>query len=266
MKVPKNDVRPLFVKKVCVPIFVALVVVVLAPAHADEVGDAIDASLAAQRAARESQQRVDKLDAETRALREKRRAAEWRALQLAAYAEQLEQEAKVQEQQRAGVEAELRQVASTGTDLLPLTQRMLAELEAHVARDLPFLQEVRRKRIDDAKALLADPQRSQAEKFRRVLEAWRSEVEYGYSIGAEDVSTDCAGQSGASTQVRIGRVGLYCLASDGRQAARWDAAARRWVALDDDDEVAEVAKAAAMAREKLPAEVLVLPVARGAPP
>ena len=56
---------------------------------ADEVGDAIDASLAAQRAARESQQRVDKLAAETRAMQQKRRAAEWQVLQLAAYAEQL---------------------------------------------------------------------------------------------------------------------------------------------------------------------------------
>lgn len=234
-------------------------------AVADEVGDALDASLAAQRAARESQQRIDKLDAETRALRDKRRAAEWRALQLAGYVEQLEQEASAAEQQRAGLQAELNRVASTGTDLLPLTQRMLAELEAHVARDLPFLQEVRRRRIDEAKALLTDPQRSQAEKFRRVLEAWRSEVEYGYTIGAEDAATDCAGQSGNATLVRIGRVGLYCVDAGGK-GARWDAAGKRWAPLEDADDVAEVAKAAAMAREKQPAELLVLPVARSKSP
>ena len=66
-----------------------------------------------------------------------------------------------------------------------LDERILAAFEAHLARDLPFLQELRQRRVTEAKALLADPQRGQAEKFRRVLDAWRSEVEYGYTIGAE---------------------------------------------------------------------------------
>jgi hypothetical protein len=236
------------------------------PAHAaDEVGDAIEASLAAQRAARESQQRVDKLDAERRALHDKRRAAEWRALQLAAYAEQLEQEALVQEQRRAELDAELARVVATGTGLLPLAQRMLAELEAHVAADLPFLPAVRRQRIAEARALLADPQRGQAEKFRRVLDAWRSEFEYGYTIGAEDAATACSGAPGAATLVRIGRVGYYCVDNDGREAARWDSAGRRWAWLDDADAIDELARAAAMAREKAPAGLLVLPVERQRP-
>jgi len=238
----------------------ALLLAGAAPA-ADEVGEALEASLAAQRAGRESQQRVNRLFEETRALHEKRRAAEWQALQLAAYAEQLEQEALVQEQKRDGIKAELELVASTGTDLLPLTQRMLAELEALIARDLPFLQEVRRKRVAEARVLLEDPQRSSAEKFRRVLEAWRSEVEYGYSLGAEDSTTDCEGRPGASTVVRVGRVGLYCLEVDGRRAARWDAVAKRWTELDGDD-AEEVARAAAMARAKAQPELLVLPVSR----
>jgi hypothetical protein len=251
--------------KVSVP-FALAAALLTGAAAADEIGEALDASLAAQRAARDSQQRIDKLDADTRALRDKRRAAEWHALQLAAYAEQLEQEALAAEQQRAGLEAELARVTSTGTDLLPLAQRMLAELEAHVARDLPFLQEVRRRRIDEAKALLADPQRGQAEKFRRVLEAWRSEVDYGYTMGAEDATTGCDGRPGAATLVRIGRVALYCLAADARAGARWDGAARRWAPLEDEDAVAEVARAAAMAREKEPAGLLVLPVERSARP
>jgi hypothetical protein len=154
-------------------------------------------------------------------------------------------------------------VAATGTDLLPLAQRMLVELETHLAGDLPFLAAIRRQRVEEARKLLADPQRSQAEKFRRVLEAWRSEFEYGYTVGAEDLATDCTGAPGQSTGVRVGRVGFYCLGADNRSAARWDAAAKRWVALEDDDEVEEVARAAAMAREKAPAGVLVLPVERG---
>jgi hypothetical protein len=246
-------------KKVSVPFFCLLLAISPLALPADEVGEALDASLGAQRAARESQQRVDKLDAETRALHQKRRAAEWQSLQLAAYAEQLEQEALVQEQKRKGIEAELARVATTGTDLQPLSERMLAELEAHVARDLPFLQEVRLKRIAEARLLLADPQRSSAEKFRRVLDAWRSEAEYGYSLGAEDVAIDCAGKPGTAVLLRVGRIGLYCL--DERVAARWDAGSKRWEPVDD-DEADEIAKGVAMAREKAPPELLVLPVMR----
>jgi hypothetical protein len=226
---------------------------------ADEIGDALDASLAAQRAARESQQRVDRLDAETRALREKRRAAEARAQQLAAYAEQLEQEAAVEEQRRAQIEAELKRVSALGGELLPLARRMLAALEVQVARDPPFLLDVRRTRIGGIAAMLDDPQHSAAEKFRRALEAWRSEAGYGNTLGAEDAPTDCTGAPGASTRVRIGRVGFYCVA-DG-QAARWDGAAGAWAPLDEDAAV-EIARAAAMARGRLPPELLVLPVAR----
>ena len=239
----------------------ALVALALAaPASADEIGDALDASLAAQRAARESQQRIDKLAAETRALHDQRRAAEWQALQLAAYAEQLEQEAAVEEQRRAGIQAELTRVTALGGELLPLTRRMLAELEAQLARDPPFLQDVRRKRIADIAAMLDNPQHSAAEKFRRVLEAWRSEAEYGHALGAEDAALDCAGAAGAATLVRIGRVGLYCV--DGRQAARWDRAGKAWVALDDTDAAEEIARAAAMARGKAQPGLLVLPVAK----
>jgi len=231
-----------------------------APAAADDIGDALDASLAAQRAARESQLRIDKFAAETRALHDQRRAAEWQALQLAAYAEQLEQEAAVEEQRRAGIQAELTRVTALGGELLPLTRRMLAELEAQVARDPPFLQEVRRKRIADISAMLDDPQHSAADKFRRALEAWRSEAEYGHTLGAEDVASDCAGAAGAATLVRIGRVGLYCV--DGQRAARWDPASKAWAPLDDDDDAAEIARAAAMARGTVPFGLLVLPVAK----
>jgi hypothetical protein len=138
---------------------------------------------------------------------------------------------------------------------------MLAALAAQVARDPPFLLDVRRTRISAITALLDDPAHSAAEKFRRVLEAWRSEAEYGNTLGAEDAATDCAGAPGASTHVRIGRVGFYCVGADGRQAARWDAATRAWAPLDEDDAV-EIARAAAMARGRMPPELLVLPVAK----
>ena len=236
-----------------------LLLAALPVAAADEVGEALDASLQAQRAARESQARVNKLDDEARALRDKRRTAQWRALQQSAYAAQLEQEAATEEQKRGALQAQLDRIASTGTDLLPLMRRMVDELDAFLARDLPFLQQARRQRVADLRALLDDPQRGNADKFRRVMEAYRTEVEYGHSLGAEDADVDCAGARGAATLVRIGRVGLYCLSADGAAAGYWDAGRKGWTALDDDG-VEEVQRALRVARGEGPPELLVLPV------
>ena len=225
---------------------------------ADEVGDAIDASIAAQHAAKDSQQRVDKLDDEARALREKRRQAEWKALQMSAYADQLEQQAKVEEQKRADLESQLDRIRATGTDLLPLMKRMVTELDGFVARDLPFLQAQRRQRVQDLQALLDDPQRGNAEKFRRVMEAYRTEVDYGHSLGTEEGEAECDGPRAKVTLVRIGRIALYCLSDDGKRAGYWDG--QRWQPLEDSDDVKDVRKARAVAKGEVPPELLELPV------
>ncbi|HUR41903.1 MAG TPA: DUF3450 domain-containing protein [Verrucomicrobiae bacterium] len=228
---------------------------------ADEVGEALEASLSSQRAARESQQRVNKFDDEAKVLRDKRRTAQWKALQQSAYAAQLEEQAAIEEKKRGELESQLARIASTGTDLAPLMARMVAELETFIEADLPFLREARRQRVADLKALLADPTRGGPEKFRRVLEAHRSEVEYGHSIGAEDREVDCAGARGKATLVRVGRIGLYCLTPDGT-GGYWDARHKRFETLDDDG-VAELRRAVVVARGDGPPELLVLPVRAG---
>lgn len=228
------------------------------PTRADEIGDALDASIAAQRAAKESQQRVDKLDDEAKKLREQRRQAEWKALQMSAYADQLEEQAQVEEHKRADIEVQLERIRATGTDLLPLMKRMVADLDGFVSRDLPFLQEQRRQRVRDLTALLDDPQRGNAEKFRRVMEAYRTEVEYGHSLGSEDGEAECNGPREKVSLVRIGRVALYCLSDDGERAGWWDG--QRWQPLTDSDDINGVRKARAVAKGEAAPELLEVPM------
>ncbi len=239
--------------------FLLLALILAAPARADEIGDALDAAAQAQRAARESQARINKLDDETRALQEKRRAAQWRGLQFSAYAKQLEQDAAAEEGKRSTLEAQLAGIKSTEKNLLPLMLRMVAELDAFVARDLPFLADARRKRVAELKSLLADPARGIAEKYRRVLDAYRSEVDYGHSLGAEQAAIELDGTSQTVSLVRIGRVSLYYLSADRSRAGVWDAAGQRWQELDGDD-AREVERALLMAQANSPPELLVLPV------
>src|SRR6266850_5397416 len=66
-------------------------------ARADEINDAAELSLQAQRAAKESQARINKLDDEARALRQQQDKLQFEVLQTSAYAQQLEQEAAKEE-------------------------------------------------------------------------------------------------------------------------------------------------------------------------
>lgn len=231
---------------------------------ADEVGEAYDASIAAQKAAKESQARIDRLEAETRAIREKRKAVQWRAMQLASYAEKLEAEAALEVGKRKDLEAQLKSIATTGTDLMPLMRKMVAELSTFIEADLPFLLEARRARVKELEALLESDKHGTAEKFRRVVEAYRTEVDYGQSLGAEDAKGQCEGGDAEVTLVRVGRIGLYCTNKDGSKAYAWDG--KGWKKLDDADQLESVRNARAVARAEQPPQLLKLPVRAASSP
>lgn len=228
-------------------------------AGADEVGDAMTATEQGHRAARESQQRIDRLAAEIRQLQQQQQAVRGQALQASVYAAQLEQQAESEEGGRAGLEAQIAGIRETEAGLLPLAQKMVDELGQFVAADLPFQPELRQRRVADLRALLADPERNTADKFRRVLDAYRSEVDYGYSLGAEDAQLMLDGQLAPVTLVRVGRVGLYYLGKDGTRAGYWNVERKGWRELGA-EAVPQVQLAVRVARGELPPELLVLPV------
>src|SRR3546814_6970753 len=85
---------------------------------------------------------------------------------------------------------------------MPLMLRMTDSLEKFVALDLPFLHNERQARIDNLKQALGDPQVNAGEKFRRILEAYQIEVDYGRTLGVERIDID-----GRSMDVlRVGRI------------------------------------------------------------
>jgi len=233
-------------------------------ARADEINDAVDLSVQAQRAAKESQARVNKLDDEARALREQQNKLQFQVLQTSAYAQQLEGEAAKEEKKKAEIEAEMARVAATQKELLPLMQRMVGQLEQFVAQDLPFSADQRKKRIDSLKELLADPSRSLADKYRRVLDVYHSEVEYGHSLASEPGEILLDGERQPATLIRVGRVGLYALTHDGDKPAQWDRKGGRWRALDS-GAASDLKRALAVAKGDAPPEILVLPVDKPAP-
>lgn len=189
---------------------------------------AIDAAQQAARAAAAAQQKIDQLDDASRALLERYRAALWQTQQLRVYVQQIQPLLATQDAERAQLQQQLQEFGTGSHDLLPLMLRMLDGLEKFVALDLPFLQDERRERLESLKRLMADPSTPQAEKLRRVLEAYRVEADYGRTLGSERMQIEVEGTQRTVDVLRLGRVALYYLTLDGADAGVWDAQSRRW--------------------------------------
>jgi hypothetical protein len=224
-------------------------------AQQGEVQRAIGAVEQGQRAAAQSQDRIDRLDTQTRQMLERYRAAVWQAQQLKVYSEQIEELVESQKGDREALQRQIDEMERVERDLLPLMLRMIDSLESFIELDLPFLPEERRRRVTDLRRVMGDADVGTADKFRRILDAYRIEVEYGNALGAERVEVD----GRLMDQLRVGRTGLFALALDAEAALRWDAEAKQWQSLPA-RHIPALREALRIARETAAASLLVLPM------
>ncbi len=163
------------------------------------------------------------------------------------------------------LELEKAQTRQVRDELLPFLGEVQADLTRFVADDIPFLPEERNMRLEKLAVLMDDPGVAVAEKFRKTMEALGIEAEYGNTI---EVYHDriLLGDNQVSGQIfRLGRISLYYLSLDGREAAVFDVGEQQWRGLDDRF-VPEVSAAVEIALKRRTAGVLDLPLGRLATP
>lgn len=230
---------------------------------ADPISSAVDATVQANKAAAASQQKINQTDDQTKVLLDRYRSALWQTQQMSVYAKQLEQLTAGQDAERASLERQLREIDRTEQELLPLILRMLTTLEKFVALDLPFLKAERQERLASIKKLVADPSASMADKYRRVIEAYQIEADYGRSLGVE--REEIGGR--IVDILRVGRTGLYSITVDGKEGAFWNREGKKWDSLER-EHLASIRKGIKIARETAAADFLILPMpaAAGAQP
>ncbi len=227
----------------------------------DRLGQAQDSSRQTSREARASQERIDRLSDEARALLEKYRAQLWKAQQLQLYVRQLEATIEQQELRRAELKAQLERLDRTRQELVPMLVRMVDGLEQFVGLDLPFLLEERRGRIERLRRMLADPETPVSEQYRRVFEAYQVEADYGRSLEAWRGALE--GSAQIVDYLRIGRMAWYYISLDGKAAWQWQRGSQRWQAVPT-QHVRAIRKGLQVASEQAAPELLPLPVGEGA--
>jgi hypothetical protein len=106
---------------------------------------------------------------------------------------------------------------------------MLTMLDQFIELDLPFLLEERQERVATLRGLLLSSEITISEKFRRVLEAYQIELEYGRTIEAYRAkNTDGI----IVDYLRLGRVALYYVGLNSSDSFAWNQKSKTWKPLD----------------------------------
>lgn len=142
----------------------------------------------------------------------------------------------------------------------PLIIRMVDGLDKFVKADIPFLADERAQRVADLQLLVERSDVTDAEKLRRVLEAWQIETEYGSSFNAYRGELDIDGVTRQVDFLQLGRVGLlYQTIDDEELTGAWDMQNGGWTDLGSDYRNA-VRQALRMAENQVAPDLVLLPI------
>ena len=154
---------------------------------------------------------------------------------------------------------EIPQVDVINRQIFPLMERMIDGLEQSIALDVPFLMGERSDRVEKLEETMARSDVSVAEKFRKVMEAYQIENDYGSTIETYKESLTLEdGTTRDYNMLRIGRVGLYFQSEDTNITGRWDNQQRKFVR--DDGARNEVRKGLRIANQLIAPELILVPV------
>jgi len=173
----------------------------------------------------------------------------------ARYNTQIEQQLRSQQAEIAALDAEIGALDATAAAVEPLLQKMFMQLEEFVHNDLPFFAAERATRIERLRDLMATVDASPGERFRRLVEAYQIEMEYGRTMSAYK---DKLGDGRDAEFVRLGRVSLFYRTTDGSETGYWDNQQKAWV--PDRNSARAIEQALAIAKEERAPDLIVVPV------
>ncbi|MCW8833803.1 MAG: DUF3450 domain-containing protein [Colwellia sp.] len=175
------------------------------------------------------------------------------------YNQQMQSQLDNQVSELAQLARSMEEVSIIERQISPLMARMISTLENFVQLDVPFLGEERNKRVNDLNEMMTRADISVSEKFRRVLEAYQVEVDYGRTIEAYSGLLTVEGQQMDVDFLRVGRVSFIYQTRDGSRLGHWDQTSGQWQSLSQDYRLG-INKALRIARKQLAPDLIMVPL------
>lgn len=232
-----------------------------APADDEPLSQVVDAGKKINQSANKSQRRVDNISEQIQTKLQQFKTVNKEVDGLRVYNKQMNTQIDNQLKELTQLAVSMEQVSIIERQISPLMARMIDTLEAFVGLDVQFLPTERSERIAGLNKMMERADVSVSEKFRRVLEAYQVEVEYGRTIEAYNGLLTIDGSERDVDFLRIGRVSLVYQTRDGQKLGLWNNETKSW-----DDLPAEyrsnINKGLRIARKQLAPDLIIVPVAQ----
>lgn len=195
------------------------------------------------------------------------------ALTLKAEIEQLQEEVKnltvyqnhltalvqSQEQEVNSLNNQIDTIKATRQGIVPLMYQMIDGLSLLVSEDAPIKREQREERVAKLEQMMTRADVSDAEKYRRILEAYQIELDYGTKLGLYQGQIEVDGESLETDILYLGRLSLVARSLNGTKFWTWSKADKQWVSVDSSMK-SELDKAFSIAAKQTAPSLITLPV------
>jgi methyl-accepting chemotaxis protein len=169
-------------RRVSIAVLATAIVTLSGSVFAQSVDQVLQAELRRLNLAQQSQERINNIVEGTRSLEDQYRAINKEIDGLRVYNRLMMAQTEGQKAVLEDISLSMDQVDVINRQIFPLMERMIDGLEQSVALDVPFLMEERSARIDNLKEIMERSDVSVAEKFRKVMEAFQIEMDFGSTI------------------------------------------------------------------------------------
>ena len=228
-------------------------------AQTAQLDKVVDAGQKINQSAEKSQQKVNAISEQIQSKLQQFKTVNKELDGLAVYNRQMRAQLDSQNAELAQVAVSMQQVSIIERQVSPLMSRMIDTLESFVSLDVPFLKQERDSRVNNLKSMMERADIAVSEKFRRVLEAYQVEVDYGRSIEAYTGLLDVAGSQRDVDFLRIGRISLVYQTRDGQHLGMWDQNNKTWRSLPAEYRL-DINKGLRIARKQLAPDLIIVPV------
>jgi chromosome segregation ATPase len=206
-----------------------------------------------------SQKRIDVSAEKTLTLKAEIEQLEEEVKNLKVYRDHLTALVASQDQEVTSLDSQIEEIKSTRQGIVPLMYQMVDGLKQIVAQDAPIKLVQRQERIAKLESMMTRADVSDAEKYRRILEAYQIELDYGTKLGLYQGQISVNDESREADVLYLGRISLVARSLNGSKFWSWDQKSNQWLDVDASLK-SELDKAFSIAAKQTAPSLITLPV------
>lgn len=241
-------------------ITLALLAISSFSAQADSLDNARSIERQTNQVAKNAQQKIDSNSDQSFQLQAEVERLQDQVDNLSLYQTHLKKLVASQEAEKVSIDEQLTNIEETRQGVVPLMYHMIDGLESSLEQGAPVRFASREKRLDELKTLMGRSDISDAEKYRRILEAYQIEMDYGSKLGIYEDQINLTQDDVRQVDLLyVGKVVLLARSKDAQHAWLWSQAKQQWQEVPADQKP-DINQAYALANKQQAPSLLHLPL------